>query len=498
MLFRTPDSRMGQQPGRAGSPDGREALGLGRRLTLTTRLAIAMILLVAMAVFAVGWLGYRSLESALLPRALDRIEAHSRLMATELENYVGGARNDLNGYRASPNLATLIRTLKTGGPDPREGLSAQSWRERVAMRYFAELQAKTTYAMVRLVGIENNYRELIRVDRLGPGGTVRIVPENELITRGERKYITETLQLAPGGIRVSPIILDGNTTDPKTGVPMLCVGTPVFSPDGKPFAILMLDLDMRPIFAHLRSAARPGAQLYVVNARGDYLFHPESDREFASKRGGSTRWQDDFPSLASATGSTQGFARILHDDAKRPGGVAFAPAMLAGQEWVAVIETIPNTAFMAPALAIRKTAIEVGLIAMLCAAALAFVVARSLTRPINQLTQAVESVGRGESVKIPLEAVGETGVLARAFARVLEEVRAKTAELEREVQEHYLTEAARDHFAARERLYSAAVESSNDAIVTLALDGTITAWNPAAETMLGYAAEEAEIGRAHV
>ncbi|MDU6325745.1 hypothetical protein, partial [Bradyrhizobium sp.] len=116
MLFRTPDSRMGQQPGRAGSPDGREALGLGRRLTLTTRLAIAMILLVAMAVFAVGWLGYRSLESALLPRALDRIEAHSRLMATELENYVGGARNDLNGYRASPNLATLIRTLKTGGP----------------------------------------------------------------------------------------------------------------------------------------------------------------------------------------------------------------------------------------------------------------------------------------------------------------------------------------------------------------------------------------------
>ncbi|MGC2776821.1 MAG: PAS domain S-box protein [Bradyrhizobium sp.] len=463
-------------------------------MTLTTRLAIAMILLVAIAVFAVGWLGYRSLEQALLPRALDRIEAHSRLMANELENYVGSARNDLAGYRASPNLATLIRTLKTGGLDPREGLPAQSWRERVAMRYFAELQAKQTYAMIRLVGIENNNRELVRVDRLGPGDSVRIVPENELITRGERNYIKETLRLAPGEIRVSPVILDGNTTDPKTGVPMLCVGTPVFSPDGKPFGLLMVDLDMRPVFAHLRIAARPGAQLYVVNARGDYLFHPESDREFASKRGRSTRWQDDFPTLAGATGSTRGFARILHDERERPGGVAFAPVLLAGQEWVAVIETIPNTAFMAPALAIRKTAIEVGLIAMLCAAALAFVVARSLTRPINQLTQAVEGVGRGEAVKIPLEAVGETGVLARAFARVIEEVRAKTVELEREVQEHYLTEAARDHFAARERLYSAAVESSNDAIVTLSLDGTITGWNPAAETMLGYSAEEA-VGR---
>ncbi|MGJ4927556.1 PAS domain S-box protein [Bradyrhizobium sp. HKCCYLS2038] len=494
MLFRTPDSKIGQEPALSGSTGASEARGLGRRVTLTTRLAIAMILLVAVAVFAVGWLGYHSLERALLPRALDRIESHSRLMATELENYVGGARNDLNGYRAEPNLATLIRTSQSGGLDPREGLSAQSWRERVATRYFAELQAKQTYAMVRLVGIENDYRELIRVDRLGPGGSVRIVPESELITRGERPYIKETLRLAPGEIRISPVVLDGNTTDPKTGVPMLCVGTPVLAADGKPFAILMIDLDMRPIFAHLRNAARPGAHLYVVNARGDYLFHPESDREFASKRGGSTRWQDDFPTLASATGSTEGFARIMHDEAEGPGGVAFAPTMLAGQEWVAVIETIPNTAFMAPALAIRKTAIEVGLIAMLCAAALAFVVARSLTRPINQLTQAVEGVGRGEPVKIPLEAIGETGVLARAFARVIEEVRTKTAELEREVQEHYLTEAARDHFAARERLYSAAVESSSDAIVTLSLDGTVTAWNPAAETMLGYSAEEA-VGR---
>ncbi|MGJ4890817.1 PAS domain S-box protein [Bradyrhizobium sp. HKCCYLRH3099] len=493
MLFRTPES--GSDEPLLGSGAGAGAAApLRSRMTLTTRLAVAMILLVAVAVFAVGWLGYRSLERALLPRALDRIESHARLMATEIENYVSGARNDINGYRASPNLATLIRTLKSGVPDPREGLTAQSWRERVAARYFAELQAKSTYAMIRLVGIENDYRELIRVDRLGPGGTVRIVPESELITRGARNYIKETLSLPPGGIRLSPVILDGNTTDPRTGVPMLCVGTPIYAPDGKPFAILILDLDMRPVFTHLRSAARPGSQLYVVNARGDYLFHPESDREFASKRGGATRWQDDFPTLASAAGTTEGFARILHDDNNRPGGVAFVPALLAGQEWVAVIETIPNTAFMAPALAIRKTAIEVGLIAMLCAAALAFVVARSLTRPINQLTQAVEGVGRGETVKIPLEAVGETGVLARAFARVLDEVRSKTAELEREVQEHYLTEAARDHFAARERLYSAAVQSSNDAIVTLALDGTITAWNPAAETMLGYSAEEA-VGR---
>ena len=44
-----------------------------------------MIALVAIAVSAVGWLSYRNLEQALLPRVLDRIETHSRQVATDLE-----------------------------------------------------------------------------------------------------------------------------------------------------------------------------------------------------------------------------------------------------------------------------------------------------------------------------------------------------------------------------------------------------------------------------
>jgi PAS domain S-box-containing protein len=451
-----------------------------------------MILLVTIAVSAVGWLSYRSLEQALLPRVLDRIETHSRFVAADLESYVAGARGDIAGFRAAAALNGLIRAHLAGGIDPADGVSEKTWRERIAARLAAELEAKPSYAELRIIGLDDGQRELVRADRSGPNGAVRLVPEPELQRKGDRTYFKETIKLPPGEIYVSPLNLIGDYGVIATPhVPTLRVATPVFSSDGKPFGIVIVNVDMRPAFRRVRSSMRPGEKVYVVNGRGDYLIHPDLAREFGSQLGTPTSWQSDFPYLASSLGAPKSVAQIVPDQAGQPDGVALAPALLAGSEWVAVVETVPNAVFMAPAATIQDTSMLVGLIAVLCAAALAVFVARSLIRPISQLTAAVEGIGRSDPVAIPVDASGETGVLARAFARVMDEVNAKTAALEREVRDHRRTEAARDHYAARERLFSAAVESSNDAIVTKSLDGTITGWNPAAEHLFGFTAAEA-------
>jgi PAS domain S-box-containing protein len=246
---------------------------------------------------------------------------------------------------------------------------------------------------------------------------------------------------------------------------------------------------MRRAFDRIRASAWPGETIYVVNQQGDYLIHPDRSREFGLLLGKPNDWKADFPHLASQSGAKQGSADIVADQAGRWNGIAFAPAVLAGSEWVGVIETTPNAVIMAPAASIRNTSLLVGAIAVLCAAVLSLLIARSLARPIVRLTEAVQGVAKGKAA-IPVDARGETGVLARAFAHAIEEVNAKTAALEQEVQEHRRTVAARDHHAERERLFSAAVESSNDSIITASLNGTITGWNSAAERLFGYTATE--------
>ncbi len=464
--------------------------GLKAKMTLATRLALAMILLVAIAVGAVGWLSYRSLEQAILPRVLDRIETHSRFVAAELESHVRSGPGDIATFQGLAAVAGVMRAHLNGGIDPVDQTTEALWRERLAARLAAQMSFKPAYSL-RLIGVEDGHRELVRVDRSGPNGTVRIVPETELKRVGDAPYFRDTIKLTADQIYVSPVRLnaeDGVVETPH--VPTLLIAKPVLAPDGKPFGIVIVNADMRPALDHARSSVPQGGAVFIVDRSGEYLVHPDRAREFGSQLGTPGNWPDDFPYLASSLGAAQGLARIVSDQAGWAGGVALAPTMLSASEWVAVIERVPTAVIIAPLGAIQNSSLLVGLIAVLCAAALAVFISTSLTRPIRRLTVAVEAIGRNEPVAIPLDAGGETGVLARAFARVIGEVNAKTSALEREAEEHRRTEAARDHYAARERLFSAAVESSNDAIITISLEGIITGWNPAAERLFGYAAAE--------
>jgi len=89
-------------------PDDGSGLRLVGKILLY---ALVGILMVAVAVSAVGWYSNRRLEQVIPPRVLDRIETHARLAAAGFESYVSGVSNDVASYRAAPGVIGLIRTL---------------------------------------------------------------------------------------------------------------------------------------------------------------------------------------------------------------------------------------------------------------------------------------------------------------------------------------------------------------------------------------------------
>jgi PAS domain S-box-containing protein len=464
----------------------RHAMSLAARLTAT------VALLVAVTAAAIGTVTYHNIAAAILPGELERAATHSQSLAFELETHVKTARGDVLAFRAAIGLAGIMRASLPDGTAPMSGMTAAEWRERLGDRLTAELKAKPAYAQFRIIGVADGGREILRVDRSGPDGEIRRVPDAELQRKGDRGYFKEAIRMRPDEVYVSQIDLNeeqGVTETPH--VPTLRVATMIPTASGDPFGIIIINLDLRPVFERIRGAAGPERQMFVVNARGDYLVHPDRSREFGFELGYPVRWQEDLPEFAAAVGSDLSGAGIVRDPHGNKIGAALASARLANGPRIGVIETIPYTALAAPAAAVGHWSILTGIVAVLLSAGLALLLARSLTQPLAQMTRNVERFAQDETLPVPTDASGEIGVLARTFARMASDVRDKTQALKREIEEHRQTDAALQQQSARALLYSAVVESSDDAIVTKSLEGTITGWNPAAERLFGFTSEEA-------
>lgn len=447
-------------------------------MKLSTRLAIAMVTLVLLTAAAVSLLTYHKVAALVLPRALERIASDARAVATMLETTMRAARADALGFRTAAAINEIMMARRNIASDPK--VEAEQ-RKRMALRFAAELAAKPDYAQFRVIGAADGGREIVRVDRLGPDGEIRIVPDDELQRSGDLDYFQLAISLPAGEVYVSPVNLNrekGAIEMPHT--PTLRVATPVHAPDGSTFAIVVINVDLRRAFSNIRLSAHTYSNVYVVNERGDYLLHPNPHREFGFDLGHPYRLQDEFPEFAGLTAGDDVAPRIVADHDGGRFGVAWETVSLAGGPRVTVVEAVPYAQLLAAATAIRNSSLEGGLIAVLCAMILAIAVARSMTRPLVQMTRAVEGFARDEAIAVPVGGSGEIRVLADAFARMADEARQKTAALKQEIEE-------------RRRIF----DTSPDIILVTDRKGTFSRVSPACEPILGYRPEEM-IGRSAV
>jgi signal transduction histidine kinase len=419
---------------------------LHQGLSLSTRLTIAIVALVVVTAGTVGFLSYRNIAAIAIPRALVRLDAHARATAVDLGNLAGGARADLKAFRHVIELEEIIARTRDPSMERSGGLTLEQWRQRLALRMAAQLEAKPDYALFRIIGIADGGREIIRVERQTAGSEVRVVPDAELQRKADRDFFMQAIAARDGTIEVSPVQLfqdNGRIASPH--VPVIRVSTPVFAPDGTPFGIIVINVDLRSAFKRIDESADPDTTVYVVNERGDYLTHPDPSRTFGFEFGMPHRIQDDYPELAQAIVTGQRATELVTDRSGRSLGMTIASVRLADGPRISVVEAIPEDKVVDLASsAVRNSSLLGGTIAVLFAILSAYILAQTLTRPLTQMTAAVAGFAEDAPLQVPLTAGGEIGVLARAFKKMARDVRTKSAAIRRntEVFESIMAEMA--------------------------------------------------------
>lgn len=469
---------------------------------LSNRLTVAMVVLVLLTTIGVGALIQLNITKSVIPVELERLQLQADRRALELNSYVRGTRADALAAVHNPIVIDFINALAESG-GTLEPTLRKKWCEDIARYFVCELEVKTAYLQFRLINGEDGH-ELVRVDRSGPDGAIRIVEDSELQDKCNRPYFIHAKTTSPNDAYVSPIELNeehGKIEVPH--VPVLRVAAPIYRkkiplasgelPEGEsPIGVVVINVDMAPAFELQRASQEIGSHRFIANGDGDYVFNTKDpDSVFASSLGRTDSWRNDFPALAPTDKPKSRLARMIEDSKGERFGAAIARWRLGGGPPVVLIQTAPYEQMVQSASTVIRSCLVGAIVAVVLALAAAVFMARSLTKPLAELTRATEAFAAEESFDLPSEARGEIGILSRAFLSMSDSVGRQTEALRSEIEVRKKTEQELAVRNEKVRMFAAVVESSIDSIITMTLDGVVTAWNPAATTIYGYAAEEA-------
>jgi PAS domain S-box-containing protein len=243
----------------------------------------------------------------------------------------------------------------------------------------------------------------------------------------------------------------------------LLVGAPVLDANGDfSGAVLgMSDLDRLTVVVR-RAAGASDQAVYVLDRSG----------RIVAPVGGS---MDPFV-IQQVVTSSLGVQRFRDAQGERLVGFA----AIGDPEWHVVIEN-PLPSALAHVTQSRANAFNLMLVVMVIAASAAAVAAGALIMPLRSFSRAAEAFASGADAPLPRSQISEIAQLAGSFAHMRDRLAARSAD------QAQAEAALRD----THRTLAALISASPLAVVLIDAQGRIESWNPAAETLLGWRANEA-------
>jgi signal transduction histidine kinase/CheY-like chemotaxis protein len=273
------------------------AAGIGTKLK-TLFYATAFI-----AIAAIGAYGYFNASVAYRERAVQLLESSRNEVAANIDEFMALQRNDLGFIN---NFYAILRFAYW--KDLGDAAKMEEWRNVAGdtLRNFAE--NFHYYSKIRLVGLDG--RELLHVVTDNASGKARQLDDNKLLNVAELDYFSAGRQLKRGELFVSALDFgrkEGQIEKPH--VPVVRFIQPLVGENNVTYGLTISNIRASAIYDYIRHANQndPGRQFTLIDSAGNYLFHPDADKQFGHLLGHGYNFDKDHHNLlAEMRGKTEG------------------------------------------------------------------------------------------------------------------------------------------------------------------------------------------------
>ncbi|MDH5665224.1 MAG: ATP-binding protein [Nitrosopumilus sp.] len=397
------------------------------RLNITQKISLLSVFLITLTATGVAFVFYYSSSKTLLSHTSEELSHHVENQGDHLFQKMEAIIKDVQFLSNMPPVQGIVRARLSGGFDKKGDSSQSLWQNRLSSIFATLMHSHQEYAQIRYIDAKGY--ELVRVERDKHDRVTRI-PDRDLQFKGDRPYVTETIQLPEGRIYLSEIDLNrehGKVMVPHT--PMLRAATPIYTKTGDIFGLVIINMDLTNEFAHLQHQHHKlGHTLYVTNDRGDFLVHPVKEKQFGFDFGNNYKLQQEFPHLTqflSPENKSKSIIRNIQigDETIASVFVKFDLPLVNQQRFITMGMTLPYSDILSAHTQPLTDSIWLSVILIFAGITLSYIFSERVVIPIKQIARSVDDYASGKTDwKLPVTHSDEIGMLARTFESMTEQI----------------------------------------------------------------------------
>jgi diguanylate cyclase (GGDEF)-like protein len=393
------------------------------RWGIVGKLVLLMASVGFLAAGLTGFYAYQASRSLLVDSAKNKLLTSTQVLARRIIQTREEVSRNLQVLAGLPTAITILQHE-----------DAQD-TERLAKLFGLLIEANPSYLQLRLISASDYGLERVRVDRVGPS-TLR-VQGDDLQEKGHYAYVSDTLKLSARATYMSRITIN-HEGGSMTGLeqPTLQLAMPVMDASNTAIGVVVVNLDLNGMF-NLLAADLPSAfKLFLANAEGDILIHPDNSKTFGFDKGRRMLVQDEFAPLRAVVEGRldQVVFEAREDDyAETPVVAAFIAQKIqtvSSESRLLLGLAQPLEQVLVQSRQLGSTVVQIVLGLSLLCLLLAVLLAQALTRPINAVTAAAQRFANGlPPGDLPLLRQDEIGSLARSFHQMHLQITQQLADL---------------------------------------------------------------------